>query len=188
MFGIVDEAALGAIDQVCRIGRMRTLQTFHMFCSALGRLGHPSRVGKPLFAAGIRHAGADHRLQQGRRRGAQVTSDGLSALLALKLLSAVGLEGCLGVGNLGAQHLAALPRLRDLDLGACDDLGDEVRTSPALPSVQVPPSPAPLPCRPVPSHREHVERGCVVGAGDSRGNQDGGGSASNHLLDTLNSC
>ncbi len=66
-----------------------------------------------------------------------MTSDGLSALLALKQLAVVGLEGCLGVGSAGLEHLAALPELRDLDLGACDDVHDDVRAFCFLPSYLI---------------------------------------------------
>ncbi len=55
-----------------------------------------------------------------------MTSDGLSALLALKQLARLNLEGCLGVGDEGVAHLAALPAIADLDLGACDEVSDQV--------------------------------------------------------------
>ena len=62
----------------------------------------------------------------------QVTSDGLSALLGLKALARLGLEGCLGIGDEAAPHLAALPGLTELDLGACDEVTDQVRGTSSL--------------------------------------------------------
>ncbi len=65
---------------------------------------------------------------------AQLTSDGLSALLPLKSLAVLCLEGCLAVNDDAAPHLAALTALTELDLGACDEVTDQVRPANRFPA------------------------------------------------------
>jgi hypothetical protein len=58
----------------------------------------------------------------------QISNDSVSALSSFQCLSCLTLEGCMGVGDAGIVHIAALQHPADLDLGACDtEITDSLR-------------------------------------------------------------